>query len=89
MPLQYTVILLLGHYICAGKTTKDVRRQNLNSHYPVIPSILQGMVPNTQEESETCRQGSWMVGVCSVEGKNSSYILYFLSPRADRAGRGN
>lgn len=81
--------ILLGHYISAGKTTKAVRRQNLNSHYSVIPSILQGKVPNTQEEDETCQQGSWMVGLCSVVGKNCSYILYFLSPGADRAGRGN
>lgn len=83
------LFILLGHYISAGKTTEALRRQNLNSHYPVIPSILQGLVPNTQEEGENCQQGNWTVGLCSVVGKNSSYILYFLSPGADRTRRGN
>lgn len=45
-----------------------------------MSSILQGLVPNTQEEGENCQQCNWLVGLCSIAGESlhsfrASYLL--------------
>lgn len=53
-----------------------------------MSSILQGLVPNTQEEGENCQQCNWLDGLCSIVGRVSSFFLYFLSSGDDKPVEG-